>query len=84
MDLGTMTKKLKTLVYNSKQEFCNDLELIWNNCLAYNTLPDSIYRTHANLMRSKAITLMKKVPDISIRLMGHEEMEGSHCFKLFA
>ncbi|EGF78745.1 hypothetical protein BATDEDRAFT_13157, partial [Batrachochytrium dendrobatidis JAM81] len=43
MDLGTMSKKLKALQYNSKEDFANDLYLIWTNCMTYNTIPASIY-----------------------------------------
>jgi len=39
MDLSLMTRKMKGLQYNSKEEFSNDLDLIWSNCLAYNTDP---------------------------------------------
>ena len=44
MDLGTMTKKMKALQYKSKDEFTQDLDLIWSNCLTYNTLPVSFYQ----------------------------------------
>lgn len=37
MDLGTVTKKMKNLVYRSKKEFADDLYLIYDNCLTYNT-----------------------------------------------
>ncbi len=39
MDLGTMLKKLKAQQYNSKDDFAADLQLIWDNCLYYNTDP---------------------------------------------
>lgn len=35
MDLGTMEKKL--MVYGNLLDFKADLDLIWNNCLQYNT-----------------------------------------------
>ncbi|KAI5169720.1 hypothetical protein PAEPH01_0941 [Pancytospora epiphaga] len=35
MDLGTMTRKL--LSYKNISEFKADLDLIWNNCIEYNT-----------------------------------------------
>ncbi len=41
MDLGTMAKKVKTHVYKTQREFVDDLNLIWNNCLMYNTDPVS-------------------------------------------
>ncbi|KAI8613075.1 hypothetical protein BC830DRAFT_1170570 [Chytriomyces sp. MP71] len=66
MDLGTMTKKLNALEYNSKQEFAEDLLLIWSNCLTYNVLPESIYRKKAIAMKRKSLELLKKVPDIKI------------------
>ncbi|KAJ3269195.1 Transcriptional activator spt7 [Terramyces sp. JEL0728] len=67
MDLTTMTKKLKSLQYNSKEDFAADLELIWTNCLTYNTMPESIYRQHAFAMRRKTLDLLKKIPEISIQ-----------------
>lgn len=39
MDLGTMLRKLKAFVYNSKREFQADLQKIYNNCFTYNTDP---------------------------------------------
>ena len=39
MDLGTMSRKLRDNKYTSKQTFVDDLNLIWSNCLLYNTLP---------------------------------------------
>lgn len=39
MDLGTVLKKTKTHVYKSKAEFKADIDLIWDNCLLYNTSP---------------------------------------------
>ena len=67
MDLSTISKNLKNLTYNSKQEFKTDLDLIWSNCLQYNTLPDSIYRKHSIMMAKKAENLLKKVPEIVIK-----------------
>ncbi|KAJ3058202.1 Transcriptional activator spt7, partial [Podochytrium sp. JEL0797] len=66
MDLGTMTKKLQNLDYNSKDEFAADLSLIWTNCISFNTVPDSIYRKKAFMMKRKTADLMKRVPDIKI------------------
>ena len=36
MDLQTMLKKVKQRHYKSKQEFKDDLDLIWSNCYQYN------------------------------------------------
>ncbi|KAI8323120.1 Bromodomain-containing protein, partial [Martensiomyces pterosporus] len=43
MDLATMSKKLRGLQYNSKDEFAVDIQLIRDNCYAYNTEPGNIY-----------------------------------------
>ncbi len=34
-----MTKNLKNFMYNNKAEFTRDLNLIWSNCLEFNTMP---------------------------------------------
>ena len=39
MDLGTMSKKLKAQQYNSKDDVAADLQLIWDNCMYYNSDP---------------------------------------------
>jgi len=40
MDLGTMHRNLKTGTYfKSKAHFLEELNLIWDNCLTYNTDP---------------------------------------------
>ncbi|KAJ2964384.1 hypothetical protein NQZ79_g717 [Umbelopsis isabellina] len=68
MDLGLVTKKLKACQYKSKKEFADDLYLIYENCLVYNTNPQaSEYRKHAIAMRKKTDKLLQQVPDVSIR-----------------
>lgn len=66
MDLGTMGKKLKAQEYNNKQQFIDDLNLIYSNCFTYNTAEDSIYRQHIQMLRDKWTYLLKSVPDIVI------------------
>lgn len=39
MDLQTMQKKVKSHAYKNKQDFGIDLNLIWENCLTYNSDP---------------------------------------------
>lgn len=39
MDLGTILKKVKAQQYKDKAAFKEDLDLIWENCYTYNTLP---------------------------------------------
>lgn len=75
MDLGTMTKKLKTLVYKSKVEFTADLELIWANCLKYNADMAHPLRRNANAMRKEAEKLIPLIPDIVIRPRAEVEAE---------
>jgi len=36
MDLGTIKQKLATCAYKSCQEFVNDVELVFSNCIRYN------------------------------------------------
>ena len=36
MDLGTVKKNLKANKYKFVEEFLADIELIWDNCKAYN------------------------------------------------
>ena len=67
MDLGTMTKKLKQLAYNSKKEFVDDLNLIWSNCLKYNADPTHFLRKHALAMRKETDKLIPLIPDIVVR-----------------
>lgn len=42
MDLGTVLKKVKASQYKDKAAFKADLDLIWDNCYTYNTLPVSV------------------------------------------
>lgn len=39
MDLSTLMKKVKAGSYHSKKAFADDLDLIWSNCLIYNSHP---------------------------------------------
>lgn len=66
MDLSTMGKKLKSQEYNNKQQFVDDLNLIFSNCFSYNTAEDSIYRQHIQMLRDKWTYLLKSVPDIVV------------------
>lgn len=67
MDLGSMTKKLKAVQYKSKQEFVDDLNLIWANCLKYNANPDHFLRRHALFMRRETEKLVPLIPAIVIK-----------------
>ncbi|KAJ5308333.1 hypothetical protein N7476_008989 [Penicillium atrosanguineum] len=75
MDLGSMTKKLKGLQYRSKQDFVDDLNLIWANCLKYNTNLEHFLRKHALYMRKETEKLVPLIPDIVIRDRAEVEAE---------
>ncbi|KAI0998319.1 hypothetical protein K3495_g9876 [Podosphaera aphanis] len=75
MDLGTMTKKLKTLSYKSKAEFVADLDLIWSNCLKYNADAAHPLRRNANSMKKEAEKLVPLIPDLVIRPRAEVEAE---------
>lgn len=75
MDLGQMTKKLKTFLYKSKADFVSDLDLIWSNCLKYNADPSHPLRRNANCMRREAEKLVPLIPDIVVRPRAEVEAE---------
>jgi transcriptional activator SPT7 len=75
MDLGTMTKKLKALQYKSKQDFVDDINLIWANCLKYNTNPEHFLRKHALYMRKETEKLVPLIPEVVIRDRAEVEAE---------
>ncbi|KAI1280209.1 bromodomain-containing protein [Xylaria sp. FL0933] len=75
MDLGTMTKKLKSLSYKSKADFVTDLNLIWDNCLRYNQDMNHPLRRMANGMRKEAEKLIPLIPDLVIRPRAEVEAE---------
>ncbi|KAI9929069.1 Transcriptional activator spt7 [Aspergillus wentii] len=75
MDLGTMTKKLKALQYRSKQDFVDDLILIWSNCLKYNTNPEHFLRKDALYMKKETEKLVPLIPEIVIRDRAEVEAE---------
>lgn len=75
MDIGTMIKKLKQLQYKSKKEFCDDLGLIWSNCMRYNAEPNHGLRKKAEHMKRETARLTQLIPDISIRDRADVEAE---------
>ncbi|KAI5961917.1 SPT7 [Candida pseudojiufengensis] len=75
MDLNTVLKKLKNLSYNSKQEFVDDLMLIWSNCLTYNADPKHFIRAHAIAMQKKSLKLIPLIPEITIKNRSEIEKE---------
>jgi len=75
MDIGTMIKKLKNLQYKSKKEFVADLDLIWSNCLLYNSDPSHAYRKKALYMRKETDKLIPLIPDVIVRDRAEVEAE---------
>lgn len=75
MDLNTVLKKLKTFQYTSKQEFVDDIMLIWKNCLTYNSDPAHFLRAHAIAMQKKSLQLLPMIPNITIRNRADVEKE---------
>lgn len=76
MDLSTVLRKLRAFQYNSKQDFVRDLDLIWSNCLTYNSDPAHFLRKHAIAMRKKTEALAPLIPDITIRSRAEVEAEA--------
>lgn len=70
-----MTKKLKGLQYRSKQDFVDDLTLIWANCLKYNSDTAHPLRKHALYMRKETEKLVPLIPEIVIRDRAEVEAE---------
>ncbi|SMN21839.1 similar to Saccharomyces cerevisiae YBR081C SPT7 Subunit of the SAGA transcriptional regulatory complex, involved in proper assembly of the complex [Maudiozyma saulgeensis] len=75
MDLNTVLKKLKTFQYRSKQEFVDDILLIWKNCLTYNSDPTHFLRAHAIAMQKKSLQLIPMIPNITIKKRAEVERE---------
>lgn len=75
MDLGTLMKNLKNIVYKSKSEFAKDVMLIWDNCLTYNADAAHPLRKHAYAMRRKSEQLLSMVPEVTIRDRADVEAE---------
>lgn len=75
MDIGTMQKKLKAFQYKSKKEFVDDLHLIWNNCLKYNSDPNHPLRKKALIMQKHTDRLVVLIPDIIVRDRAEVEAE---------
>ncbi|VEU23001.1 DEKNAAC104269 [Brettanomyces naardenensis] len=77
MDLNTVMRKMRTLQYNSKKAFVDDLMLIWQNCLTYNTDPKHFLRVDALAMQKKTLSLVQLIPDITIRDRADVEREAA-------
>lgn len=63
MDLGTMLRNVRSGRYKSKAQFMRDLDLIWDNCLTYNSEPTHPLRRSVQVLRNKANHLLTYVND---------------------
>ncbi|PWN29037.1 hypothetical protein BDZ90DRAFT_250353 [Jaminaea rosea] len=63
MDLSLMLKNVKSGKYRTKESFRRDLDLIWDNCLIYNSEPSHPLRVSANLMRKRSHDLLSYIQD---------------------
>jgi transcriptional activator SPT7 len=75
MDIGTMIKKLKQMLYKSKKDFVDDVNLIWANCLKYNQEPSHPLRKKALYMRKETDKLTPLIPEIVVRDRAEIEAE---------
>ncbi|GAA5849941.1 hypothetical protein JCM8547_000959 [Rhodosporidiobolus lusitaniae] len=66
MDLGTLLKKVKQQAYRTKRAFAEDLDLIWSNCLLYNSHPAHPLRASAEALRAKSNQLLEFITDPSV------------------
>lgn len=74
MDLSTISRKIKQRQYKNKQQFKVDLDLIWNNCLVYNTDPNHPLRSHAIHLQTKSSQLLEFIPDSPNSLLQDDDV----------
>ncbi|GAA5922636.1 SAGA histone acetyltransferase complex subunit SPT7 [Sporobolomyces koalae] len=63
MDLATLLKKVRQQSFRTKKAFAEDLDLIWSNCLLYNSHPDHPLRANAQALREKSHQLLEFITD---------------------
>ncbi|KAH9385760.1 uncharacterized protein NEMAJ01_0656 [Nematocida major] len=61
MDLSKMGKKLFLQEYSDIGEFCNDLNLIWENCFKFNHTHGNVYAMYAQKMKEKSLFLLQEL-----------------------
>ncbi|GAA5980167.1 hypothetical protein JCM10908_001558 [Rhodotorula pacifica] len=66
MDLATLLKKVKQQSYRTKKAFADDLDLIWSNCLLYNSHPSHPLRHSAEVLRAKSNQLLEFITDPAV------------------
>ncbi|BEJ14424.1 hypothetical protein CspHIS471_0401910 [Cutaneotrichosporon sp. HIS471] len=63
MDLQTLLRNAKNHKYKNKKDFANDVDLIWQNCLTYNTTMNHPLRGVALYLRQKSNHLLTFIGD---------------------
>lgn len=76
MDLGTMSRKVH--IYRSLDDFKADLDLIWDNCLTYNTA--EYFIDCSNEMRAIANSMLLSNNRVNARTPESFTVEGHPCF----
>ncbi|GAA5978534.1 hypothetical protein JCM11641_007977 [Rhodosporidiobolus odoratus] len=66
MDLATLLKKVKQQTYRTKKAFADDIDLIWSNCLLYNSHPNHPLRHSAEALRAKSNQLLEFITDPAV------------------
>ncbi|KAH8919034.1 hypothetical protein BT69DRAFT_1353438 [Atractiella rhizophila] len=59
--------------YKTKKEFAEELDLVWENCLRYNTLPSHPLRKVANTLRAKCNQLLDFVEEPKLPVLHNAE-----------
>ncbi|KAJ3350756.1 Transcriptional activator spt7 [Allomyces javanicus] len=67
MDFTRMRNKMLQFEYKSKNDFLKDLDLIYTNCMTYNSHPESVYRTFGTLLKEQTEVLAMTIPDVVVR-----------------
>lgn len=75
MDLGTMSRKVH--IYRSLDDFKADLDLIWDNCLVYNTA--EYFIDCSNEMRAVANSMLLSNNKVNPRVPESFTIEGFSC-----
>jgi len=75
IDLSSITEKLRKGKYMKKDDFKNDLDLIWSNCYTYNRDLSSVFRIKAKKLSQYATKLLQDVsdPSTSLNIITDEE-----------
>lgn len=68
MDLSTISKKFKEERYSKVEEILDDIQLIWDNCKAYNPENSWIHSVAEKLERSFKKMVKNYFPDLNVSI----------------